>query len=287
MRAPRAREVFDACNHRRHMIKTWEIDDPSLPSCLMMRDSFATEMAPFMAESFRRSVLVGSTVRAFPDMIREERPDIIIIERAERGVPQGVVDWDLVTWREHWPAPGVGAHEAEAARAERDGARALDAGDPAAAEARAREAVDLGPTPDRHLLLGRARLQGGDPGGAAEALSQALAAEPGRWSFIMHLGIARLAQARPGDARDLFARACALAPWHPLAFEHFGYACLALGEVAPARAALEHAVRLGPELVGSWAWLLHALERMGDRPALEAVYARARAAPVDIPGLAA
>ena len=101
----------------------------------------------------------------------------------------------------------------------------------------------------------------------------------------MHLGVARLGEGRTAEARDLFGRACALAPHHPFGFEHFGFAYLALGEAAAARAALEQAVRLGPELLGAWTWLLAALEAQGDAEALARAQEAARAAPVDIPGL--
>ena len=287
MDEPRARIAADLCNHRRHMIKVTEVDDPSLPSAVLLRDSFATEIAPFLAESFRRCVMVGSGARSFLDLVREERPDVILVERCERALPQGVIDWDLLGWREHWPAPGDGEREADAARAERDAARALDAGDAAGAVTRATDACTLGETPDRRALLGRTLLASSRADEAAVAFEQAVAVEPGRWSFVMHLGVARLAQNRMAEARDLFGRACALSPWRPFGFEHFGYASLALGEHAAARAALEEAVRLGPELLGSWMWLLRTLEAQGDEAALARAKAAGARAPVDIPDLAA
>ena len=287
MDEPRARVAADLCNHRRHMIKVTEIDDPSLPTAVLLRDSFATEMAPYLAESFRRCVMVGASARSFLDLVREERPDVILVERCERALPQGVIDWDLLGWREHWPAPGDGEREPDAARAERDASRALDAGDAVGAVTRATDACALGETPDRRALLGRTLLASSRADEAAAAFEQALAAEPGRWSFVMHLGIARLSQGRMGEARDLFGRACALSPWRPFGFEHFGYASLALGEHAAARAALEEAVRLGPELLGSWMWLLRTLEAQGDEAALARAKAAGALAPVDIPDLAA
>ena len=286
MTAPRARITADATNAQRHALRVFEIDDPALPTCVMIRDSFATELAPFLAESFRRTVMVGAEVRGFPDLIREERPDVILYERAERALPCGVIDWALTGWREHWPAPGDGPQEREADRAARSAARALDGSDLGEAVAQAREAVRLGDTPDRRLMLGRACLTAGDPDAGAEALEVALTAEPARWSFALHLGVARLGQNRMAEARDLFARVCALAPWHPRGFEHFGYACLALGDPASARPALEHAVMLGPELAGSWTWLLQALARLGEVEETRRVAERARAAgvAVDIAG---
>ena len=285
IREPRARSRMERSNHRRHAWKVTEVDDPSLPTAVVFRDSFVTEMAPFLVEGFRRTVLVGAEARGFPDLLRDERPDVIIFERAERALPYGLADWDLVGWREHWPGPGDGPREADAARAERAAARALDDGRPKEALARANEAQALGPTPDRLFLLGRAALAAGRIEAADATLALACAALPARWSCALHLGVVRLAQGRNAEARDLFGRACALAPWHPRVFEHFGYASLALDDPAAARPALEHAVRIGPELAAPWLWLLQALDRLGDAEAAARIRREARAAPVDIPGL--
>ena len=284
--APRARIAADLCNHRRHMIKVTEVDDPALPSAVLLRDSFATEMAPFLAESFRRCVMVGAGARSFLDLVREERPDVILVERCERALPQGVIDWDLLGWREHWPAPGDGEREADAARAERDAARALDAGDVEAAATRAADACALGrharPPPPARSRAAWPRAATWRPPPPLNSRSRP-SRDGGASSCTS--AIARLRQGRTAEARDLFGRACALSPWRPFGFEHFGYASLALGELAAARAALEEAVRLGPELLGSWTWLLHTLEAQGDAPALAAVRKAAAAAPVDIPDL--
>ncbi len=285
--AGRARSVLERMNHRRHALKITEVDDPALPRAVVLRDSFVTEMAPFLVESFRRTVLVGSEAYGFLDVVREERPDVVIVERGERGLPLGLHDPGLLGWREHWPAPGEGSDETAAALAEREAARALEAGDAPAAVAAAEEASRRGPTPDRRLLLGRALSAAGRAEDAARALEQALAEAPGRWGMLMHLGVARLAAGRTAEARDLFARACAAEPGQPRGFEHFGYAALALGELAAARTALEHAVAVGPDLPGSWTWLMAALERLGDADAAARLRRRAAVLAVDIPGWAA
>lgn len=281
--APRARCVLDRMNHRRHALKIMKVDDPALPRAVVLRDSFVTEMAPFLAEGFRRTVLVGSEALGFLDLVREERPDVVIVERAERGLPLGLHDPGLLGWREHWPQPGDGPHEAAAALAEREAARALDAGDGPAAVLHAEEALRRGPTVDRRLLLGRALLASGRAQEAAAVLETALAEAPGRWAVLMQLGVARLAAGRTAEARDLFGRACAAAPDRPRGFEHFGYAALLLGEPAAARGALEHAVATGPDLPGAWTWLLAALERLGDAESAARARARAAALAVDIP----
>ena len=240
--APRARVVLDRFDERRAALKVFEIDDASLPTCVVVRDSFATAMGPLLVESFRRTVMVGARERFFPEMLYDERPDVVILERAERTLPFGVVDWGPTTWREWWPDPGG---DAQAHAADAQARLRLGSGDAAGALERASDAIQHECTPDRLFTLGRARMLSANPGGAAEAFAAALAAEPARWAFAFHLGLALQQAGRLAEARDLFARCCALAPWHPLGFERFGAASLALGDGASAEPALRTAARLG------------------------------------------
>ncbi|MBE7218891.1 MAG: tetratricopeptide repeat protein [Caulobacteraceae bacterium] len=265
---PRARSVLDRRDEGRGGLRVFEVDDSALPTCLVFRDSFATSMAPFLAESFRRTVVIGADDRFFPEALFDERPDVVIVERAERALPFGVIDWGLATWREQWPEPGADP-AAEAADAQ--ARRLLGAGDAAAALACAEQAVAAESTADRLFTLGRTRLQADDAAGAADAFAAALELEPSRWAFALHLGIAFLRAQRLAEARDLFARCCALAPWHPVGFEHFGYASLALGDLGGAEPALRTAIRLGPELAGGWVWLVHLLRAAGRAEEAQAV----------------
>ena len=249
-----------------------------------MRDSFATDMGPFLAESFRRTIVVGADARFFPEMLYEERPDVVIIERAERALRFGVIDWGLTTWREAWPDPGA---DAEAHRLDHEARRLLAGGDAAGALASAEAAVEREATPDRRFTAGRARLAAGDAAGAAQAFSAALEGAPARWAFLLHLGIAHLQLARHAEARELFARCCAVAPWHPFGFEHFGFAALALGETDAAEAALRTAVRLGPENAGGWVWLARLLQSRGEAAQALAVAERGAAHCRNDPALAA
>ena len=259
--APRARVVLERFDETRAALKVFEVDDPALPVCLVMRDSFATDMGPFLAESFRRTIMVGADDRFFPEIFYEERPDVVIVERAERALRFGVIDWALTTWREAWPDPG---ENAEAHRLDLEARRRLAAGDAPGALSAALAAVELESTPDRCFTAGRARLAAGDPAGAADAFSAALEAEPARWAFLLHLGIAQLQLARYAEALALFARACAVAPWHPFGFEHYGFAAMALGDMAAAEPALRTAVRLAPENAGGWVWLVKLLQARDD-----------------------
>lgn len=260
----RARAVLDRLNARRHAVRVTEVDDPSLPSGVMLRDSYATEMGAFVAEGFRRLASLGADNLLFEDVLREERPQVVILERAERTLPFGLVDPEPLTgWREHWPAPGDGAREVEAREAEMAAHRSLLAGDTPGALERARGAVSLQPTADRHALLARA-LEAAGVEGAADAWEAAHLAAPERWSFALRLGAQRLRQGRDADARDLFARACVEAPWRGEAYEHFGYAALRLRDFELARYALERATAAAPHAAGGWLWLAELQAARGD-----------------------
>lgn len=281
---PRARIAMERYDENRLALKVFEVDDPSLPVCLVARDSFATDMGPFLAESFRRTIVVGADNRFFPEMLYEERPDVVLIERAERALRFGILDWGLTTWREAWPDPGqdAGAHEADA-----EARRLLAQGEATAALACADAALAAEATPDRRFTVGRCRLACGDAQGAAEAFAAALEAEPGRWAFALHLGVAQLQLGGLEAARALFARCCAIAPWHPFGFEHFGFAALALGDATAAEPALRTAVRLAPENAGGYVWLAQLLEARGDAAEAQALIATGAAACPNDPTLAA
>ncbi len=264
---PRARVVLERYDEARLALKVFEVDDPALPTCVVARDSFATDMGPFLAESFRRTVVVGADNRFFPELIHEERPDVVIVERAERALRFGSIDWALTSWRETWPDPGV---DAEAQALDAEARRRLAGGDAPGALEASQAALARETTPDRRFTEGRARLALDDVEGAASAFAAALEGAPARWSFLLHLGVVRLRQHRFAEARDLFARTCAVAPWHPFGFEHFGFAALALGDADAAEPALRTAVRLGPENAGAHVWLAELLRAGGDLAAARA-----------------
>ncbi len=65
----------------------FEINDASLPTMIMYRDSFSTNLMSFMAEKFSKSVF--HTMWDYPeeyDLWAEMKPDYIIIERVERSL---------------------------------------------------------------------------------------------------------------------------------------------------------------------------------------------------------
>lgn len=60
-----------------------QVDDVTLPRALIFRDSFANSLEPYLAEHFSRAVYPWSVSIDF-ELVREEKPDMVIYELAER-----------------------------------------------------------------------------------------------------------------------------------------------------------------------------------------------------------
>jgi hypothetical protein len=69
------------------------IDDPSLPSAVVFGDSFLDRLRPFLAENFRRTVVLRhrsvTGVQFDPAVIATERPNVVIQELVERSLVFG------------------------------------------------------------------------------------------------------------------------------------------------------------------------------------------------------
>jgi len=74
-----------------HATQVIESDLPSRPKILLLRDSFANDLARFVPESFARTVLVHHGYGHFRRrLILEHEPDIVVYEMIERGL-----EWEL------------------------------------------------------------------------------------------------------------------------------------------------------------------------------------------------
>jgi hypothetical protein len=65
-------------------------DDPSLPAAVVFGDSFAEQLAPFLAESFRRMTVLHHLTNAIQfnrATVEDEHPSIVIQELVERSIP--------------------------------------------------------------------------------------------------------------------------------------------------------------------------------------------------------
>lgn len=76
-------------------VQVFTNDRADLPTCVLFRDSFAYLLIPLLLESFSRLVAVSS-LSVLYDLLRAERPDVVIVQVAERFLgsywtPQGIL----------------------------------------------------------------------------------------------------------------------------------------------------------------------------------------------------
>lgn len=70
---------------------------------LVLRDSFATFMSPYLARSFSESTFVAPPLALYEDMIDDLAPDVVIHLCSERALlynPDGLADWNARSWRQ-------------------------------------------------------------------------------------------------------------------------------------------------------------------------------------------
>ena len=79
----KGRCIFDNLIWSRGNIKICVNPDPSLPTLVIFRDSFANMLLPFLMESFRRIVSISSW-HPMLEVVKREQPDYVICQTAER-----------------------------------------------------------------------------------------------------------------------------------------------------------------------------------------------------------
>jgi alginate O-acetyltransferase complex protein AlgJ len=80
---PTCRLLFQNKKFERGNVQVFVNDRPGLPTCVLFRDSFAYLLIPLLLESFSRLVAVSS-LSVLYDLLRLERPDVVIVQAAER-----------------------------------------------------------------------------------------------------------------------------------------------------------------------------------------------------------
>jgi alginate O-acetyltransferase complex protein AlgJ len=82
-RAARSKLALQNAKYERGNVQVFRNERADLPRCVLFRDSFASYLLPFMLDSFSRLVAVSALSIPY-DLLREERPDVVIVEIAER-----------------------------------------------------------------------------------------------------------------------------------------------------------------------------------------------------------
>lgn len=81
--APSCKLLLQNDKFERGNVQVFANERASMPTCVLLRDSFAYLLIPLLLESFSRLVAVSSLSMLY-DLVRAERPDVVIVEVAER-----------------------------------------------------------------------------------------------------------------------------------------------------------------------------------------------------------
>lgn len=231
---------------------------------LVARDSFATELAPFVNATFARVDWI-SAQQALPfEVVDAERPDLLVWEVAERRLP--------FPPRDHLPFGACETHafdpHSPAGRAGLDAvANRLDGHvGPALAAARQAVALDAGDAVSR-FWLAQLLLELGRFGEAEAAVGEALALRDDRAAYWHLRNIALRHLGRRGEALDASRRAVALLPDNGLFVSHLGFNLLAAGRTGEAVETMRECRAVVSDCEELCYWLARALLAAGEREA--------------------
>ncbi|RJF87015.1 hypothetical protein D3874_08270 [Oleomonas cavernae] len=188
--------------------------DPALPTAVMFRGSFTVAMLPFLIRSFRRLILIRCGNRMLFDVIVRERPDIVILERAEFALVPPVTDNQAVD--EQILFGDLRCQDLDEAAAELDVRRLLHDGDHAAAADKAAMVASRWPQSATHHYFRAVALNAaGRRDEAAMACRDALSRDGRLAAGYELLGDIARAQGQPDDALGHYLRVIDLVPKAP------------------------------------------------------------------------
>ncbi len=76
-----------------------EQDRPDLPSAIIFRDSFMTNASKYFSQSFRRTSYTSQPNAVLDDLVRLEKPDVVIFEISERRMFRAPQDFSAYDFR--------------------------------------------------------------------------------------------------------------------------------------------------------------------------------------------
>ena len=225
---------------------------PSAPRgrVLAFRDSFMTDLSPYLARSFGDLMTFGTTTRVMLDAVDEWRPDVVISEVAERR---------LVAFQSDHQFHGYGwmylsDHEGDVGRAVL-AALNLMPHDPAAAASVIR---DIGPglhdDPSHAYSAAHVLEAAGDPGAASGFVERIIEARPGDAAALSLAARLVLGAGRAGEAVSFLERAVEAAPWNGAHQELLAYALIQDNRPVEASAAAERALATIDDHANLWYW---------------------------------
>ena len=217
---------------------------------LAFRDSFMTDLSPYLARSFSDLLTVGTTTRVMLDAIDTWSADLVISEVAERRL--GAFQTDHQPHLHDWMY--LTDHSGEHGQAMLRALNLMPA-DPAGAAAIIRNEGDRCLADPSHAYTAAYVLEAaGDPGAASGFVESILAAHPGDTAALAMAARLVLGAGRPGEAASFLRRAVEAAPWNGAYQELLVYALIQDGQPVEASAVAESAVLRIEDHANLWYW---------------------------------
>jgi tetratricopeptide (TPR) repeat protein len=236
------------------------------------RDSFATEMGPYLTGAFGEAWLLGPTQSLDYGLIEEVRPDVVILQTSERRLLHVPDDHLALGWRELFRTSMTGpAGKALARMTAAAAARDLDAACELANEVAAADGVAA-----EHLLhCADVCARAARPGDAALYARRALALDDSFASAWRFVALAELAREAPDEAAwaEAAGRMIAGAPMNALYLTDYGIGLARFGRLDEAIDRWRSIVTDFPEFVAARLQLAAGLNRTGRRDEAQAVCA--------------
>ncbi len=232
---------------------------------LIFRDSFASEMRPYLFATFGETWFLGPTQEIDENLVEEVRPDVVIVQTSERRLLRVAPDHALFGWRELFDIDMASPAGKACARL----AQAHDVEGPEAVAKLAEEVAAGDGLQPQHLIhcayaLHRAGRFEEAKAYAGRAVRQDAAFASG-WRLIA------LAEAASPDAdeaawTDAARQMLRAGPRNPRHHQEYALGLIQFGRLQETQACLREAVEALPESVGLRLLLGRVLRRSGDRP---------------------
>ncbi len=265
---PDPERMMERSGARRQTATATRTSGAPLGRVLAFRDSFMTDLAPYLARSFSDLLTVGTTTRVMLDVVDDWGADLVISEVAERRLVAFETDHQPHSYEWIYMTDYSGEHGQAMLRA-----RNLMADDPAQAAEIVRAEGDRCLADPLHAYSAAVILEAaGDIGHAAHFIQHVFETCPGDAAALYLASRLALGAGRAGEAVSFLERAVEAAPWNGAYQELLVYGLRQDGRTTHALVAVERALLRIEDHAGLWYWTAILREEAGSyEAALDAV----------------
>ena len=247
---PEPERLFDYVGAQRQTATATQMPGAPMQRVLAFRDSFMTDLAPYLARSFSDLLMVGTTTRVMLDAVDDWGADVVISEVAERRLVAFESDHQI--HRYEWLY--MTDHSDELGKGMLRALNLLAAGDVNSAAGIVRAECPDNPPPAHAYSAAVILEAAGDHAAAGLFADAALAAEPQNSAALALAARVRLATNRATEAVQLLAWAAEDAPWNGAIRELEVYSLMQANQPVAALAVAEDALLGIRDHANLWYW---------------------------------